>query len=86
MINITNQLLDRYYMNLIRFLIIAAIVWLILRMFRNWQSKNIIAKKKATKDALIKNMVQCSTCGVHLPEQEALKINNKFYCSEEHKI
>ena len=72
-------------MNLIRLLIIAAIVWLTLRIFRNWQNKNIIAKKKSIKDSQIKNMVQCSKCGVHLPEQEALKYNNQFYCCQEHQ-
>lgn len=73
-------------MNLIRLLIIAAIVWLTFRIYRNWQDKNKIAKKNATKDSQIKNMVQCSKCGVHLPEQEALKSNNLYYCCEEHKI
>lgn len=72
-------------MNLIRLLVIAAIVWLTLRIFRNWQNKNIIAKKKTIKDSQIKNMVECSKCGIHLPEQEALKSNNKFYCCEEHQ-
>lgn len=72
-------------MNLIRLLVIAAIIWLILRIFKNWQEKNAISKKNSTKNSQIKNMVQCSKCGVHLPEQEALKSDNQFYCCEEHK-
>lgn len=72
-------------MNLFRLLVIAAIVWLTLRIFRNWQEKNTMAKNKTIKDSQIKNMVQCSKCGIHLPEQEALKSNNQFYCCEEHK-
>ena len=72
-------------MNLFRLLIIAAIVWLVIRIFKNWQEKNLTAKKNTDKDSTIKNMVQCSKCDVHLPEQEAIRSNNKFYCCEEHK-
>lgn len=72
-------------MNLFRLLIIAAIVWLVIRIFKNWQEKNLIAKKNADKNSTIKNIVKCSKCDVHLPEQEAIKKNGKFYCCEEHK-
>jgi len=72
-------------MNLIRLLIIAAIVWLTFRIVKNWQAKNTITKNKARKDSTIGNMVQCVKCGVHIPEQEALNYNGKLYCCEEHK-
>lgn len=72
-------------MNLIRFLVIAAIIWLTIRMVKNWQTKNSIAKNQAAKDSVIKNMVQCAKCGVHIPEQEALKYNGQIFCCEEHQ-
>lgn len=30
------------------------------------------------------NMVQCSTCHVHLPRSEAFLVNDQFYCCQEH--
>jgi len=32
----------------------------------------------------IENMVQCSTCHVHLPRSEAFLVNGNFYCSQAH--
>lgn len=29
-------------------------------------------------------MVQCKHCGVYLPEQEAIRDGERFYCSNEH--
>ena len=29
-------------------------------------------------------MVRCETCGVHLPETEAVRANATYYCSVEH--
>ena len=29
-------------------------------------------------------MVKCKTCGVNLPKNEALKINDEWYCSKKH--
>ena len=72
-------------MNLIRLLVIVAIVWLVYRMYQNWLSSNKIARKQRARQAEIKNMVQCSRCGLHLPENEALRQGGKFYCSEAHK-
>lgn len=30
------------------------------------------------------NMVQCSTCQIHLPRSEAFMVEGKFYCSHAH--
>jgi len=34
--------------------------------------------------ASTENMVQCSTCQVHLPRSEAFLVNGNFYCSQAH--
>lgn len=36
------------------------------------------------KQASPKNMVRCATCGLHVPESEAIMLNHKPYCSKEH--
>jgi len=30
-------------------------------------------------------MVQCATCGLYLPEQEAISHHGKYYCSQPHR-
>ncbi|VAW91762.1 hypothetical protein MNBD_GAMMA23-118 [hydrothermal vent metagenome] len=72
-------------MNLIRLLVIVAIIWLAYRMYQNWLAKKNIAHKQQTNKPDIENMVQCSKCGIHLPEQEALKQGIQFFCCEAHK-
>jgi len=72
-------------MNLFRLLIIAAIIWISYRMFINWKTKQALSNKPKKNNQEIKTMVQCATCGVHLPEQEAIKQSNKFFCCDEHK-
>lgn len=32
----------------------------------------------------IEDMVQCSTCSVHLPRSEAFLVGGHFYCSQAH--
>lgn len=72
-------------MNLIRLLIIVAIIWLAYRMYQNWLTSKASVHKQQKNKPDIENMVQCSTCGVHIPEQEALKQNQQFFCCEAHK-
>lgn len=71
-------------MNLFRVLIIVGIVWIAYRIYQNWKSKNARIAKQQNNSG-IKNMVQCVKCGVHIPEQEAIKSLGKFFCCEEHK-
>lgn len=30
-------------------------------------------------------MVRCEHCGLHIPQHEAIRHKNKFYCSDEHR-
>lgn len=30
-------------------------------------------------------MVRCEVCGLHVPEDEALSVEGRHYCSEEHR-
>ena len=73
-------------MNLFRILVIVAIVWLSYRIYQNWKAKvSASSQQKPKSNSDIKNMVQCAKCGVHIPEHEAVKSSNEFYCCESHK-
>lgn len=42
-------------------------------------------QKRIKKDENTKNkMVKCLHCGLHIPEQEAIKQGDKVFCSLEH--
>jgi len=71
-------------MNLIRLLVIVAIIWLSYRMYLNWKAKQTKNIKQRKNQTTIKNMVQCEKCGVHIPEYEAISSSGKFFCSKEH--
>ena len=41
-------------------------------------------KKQQRRRQLTGKMVQCSHCGMYIPEQEALREGDRCYCSREH--
>ena len=71
-------------MSLIRILILALAIWLIYRMFRNYQLRRQQEKNK--QPPRVANMVACANCGLHLPDSEAIKISNdEYYCCQKHR-
>ena len=69
-------------MTLIRILLIALVAWLLLRMLKNWANKKNLSRKKTPGE--IQTMVPCEHCGLHIPKNEALQSDNRYYCSQEH--
>lgn len=69
-------------MALIRILIIALVVWLLLRMIKNWASRPAGVQKDTRPE--VESMVRCQHCGLHIPKQEAIRSDNYYYCSQEH--
>jgi len=74
-------------MNLIRIIAVALLIWLVLTMIKQFRNKQI--KSDQLKDQSKNHndggaILQCSHCGVHIPEHEALaKADGKVYCSPE---
>ena len=68
-------------MNLIRLLILALAIWI---AFRIWQNYRAAAKKMPPKVKAIPDMVACAVCNMHIPDNEALRNGDKFYCSQQH--
>ncbi|MGB5306863.1 MAG: PP0621 family protein [Gammaproteobacteria bacterium] len=59
-------------------LIAVAIIVMVAR--RLWQKPRAPGKPQIKSG----NMVQCASCGVYLPEGEALQQNDRYYCSQAH--
>lgn len=61
----------------IAFLLIAVLlIWWILRTLRG--------KKVPPSKPKIKNILSCARCGLHIPEDEAIRKDGQIYCSKEH--
>jgi uncharacterized protein len=71
-------------MALIRFIIIALIVYLLIVIFKRWAANKNPPSTKPKDGSTSTSMVQCKTCKLHIPENEALQKNGEYYCSQEH--
>jgi len=56
-------------------------VWLAVYILKRSFNPN---RNNGPDNAEAENMVQCSTCQVHVPRSEAFLVNGKFYCSKAH--
>lgn len=66
---------------LIVVLVIALVVWLLLR-----SKTDKPAARGPSNKALPEAMVQCSHCGIHLPRAEALLDERGAFCTEAHRL
>ncbi|MCW8900676.1 MAG: DUF2500 domain-containing protein [Gammaproteobacteria bacterium] len=70
-------------MSLIRLIVIALIIYLLIQIFKRWAAnKNSSSSSEQHQNSTA--MVQCKTCKLHIPENEALKKDGEFYCSQAH--
>jgi uncharacterized protein len=75
-------------MNLIRLLALAAIFWLLYRLILTLLVKSrrpAAPAKSPPADAAIATVVRCAHCGLHVPQGEALKSGDHYYCCKEHR-
>ena len=73
-------------MRIIQLIAIVIVFWLLIRMLRHWyestKGKSVPSdKQKASIDSVVK----CEECGLHIPEKEAIRDDNLFFCSHEHR-
>ena len=47
-------------------------------------AKNKSAAARATQSGATENMVRCAHCGIHLPQSDAVRIDGRIWCSQEH--
>ena len=84
------NLLTNWANSMWKLIFLGLIVWLAVYILKraiqptgNRQSDDSSANSKANGDS-IENMVQCTTCHVHLPRSEAFLVDGSFYCSKAH--
>ena len=70
-------------MNLLRLIIIALAVWIVIVLIRNARHRKQVSDRRPTDK--VENMVSCAQCGMHLPENEAIRDGERYFCSKEHR-
>ncbi len=70
-------------MMIIRLIILIALVSLLIFAYRKLTGASQ-ADKPSDAD-LPNTMKKCEHCGVHLPQAEACRHNDHYFCSEEHR-
>ena len=72
-----------FYVVIIRILILFAIIFIVLvmirRLFSGSQGKTAKIRDRSS------STVKCAYCQVYILKEEAIKSNNNYYCTLEHK-
>jgi uncharacterized protein len=71
-------------MGLIRLLIWIFIIWLAIHFIKRWLNAPS-KKRQPPKAKRIETFVACHKCGLHIPQQEAIESQGRYYCSEAHR-
>jgi uncharacterized protein len=66
-----------------RLVLLLVIIAVVILVYRSLKSARRAPPKRPK--ALPKQMLRCDYCGLHVPEEEALRVGGRNYCSEEHK-
>ena len=74
-------------MGLIRLIIFALVIWMLWRVVKNFQTSQSKKDNKENTRGEIEqsNMVLCQFCSVHVPEQDAVRHEKQWFCSDRHK-
>lgn len=73
-------------MGLFRVILLGVIVWLVYGFYKRFRQNALEHQKDRIQEKEQEKVVQCRTCGVYVPEQEAVKVGDVTYCSEEHRL
>lgn len=69
---------------MLKTLLLIAIVFLVLALFRAYQ-RSLNKPPAPAREQTIEDMVKCVHCGVNLPRSEAIYSGGEFFCTPEHQ-
>ncbi|MCG7601904.1 hypothetical protein MHM84_19345 [Halomonas sp. McH1-25] len=72
---------------IIRLVIFVVLFWAGLKLYRMYREWKLSQDEETHRQQQLDNgrMVRCSFCRVHLPEDEALSQEGRWFCSREHR-
>lgn len=69
----------------ILFLIIALwVAWVLYRRYLQYKNHTHTKQGSSSENTDIKTVKRCEVCGTHVLESDAIKSNNRYYCSKAH--
>lgn len=72
-------------MNLFRVIAILVIVWLVVYIVKRTLGQRQPKESLGRQQRRSEKVVRCARCGVHVPESEAVREGDRFYCSPAHR-
>lgn len=66
---------------ILRLLLLGLVGWLAYKLVKRYLTNNAAS---SAPEAPPGDMVQCAHCGVHIPKQEAIAYQGRFYCCQAH--
>ncbi|SFV65937.1 hypothetical protein MNB_SUP05-5-585 [hydrothermal vent metagenome] len=64
-------------MGIFKLVLVAVVLWLVYRLFKTFKSTD--TKKNTSK---INKIIACCECDLHIPVNQAVFSNNKYYCQQ----
>ena len=71
-------------MTLIRLLAFIVVAWYAWRLVSRWLAQQERRKDNASQPRVSGRVVKCGYCDVHLPESDAVRQDDAWFCSRQH--
>lgn len=71
-------------MSLLRPIFLLIVAWLVWFMFRRWKRDKETTFTHTPSISPPVHMVRCTHCGIHLPQRDALKKDDHWFCGRPH--
>ncbi len=68
---------------LLRLIVIAIAIWLLVRVGR--KLLNPPPPPPQPSKQTFEQVVKCAHCGLHIPQNQAINEDNRWYCSPQHR-
>jgi uncharacterized protein len=72
-------------MNLFRLIGLALLVWIAWFMLKNYLAKRRQSQAGVVAKRIQGKIVKCRTCEVHLPEADAVRDGDDWFCGQRHR-
>jgi uncharacterized protein len=70
-------------MNLLRLILLFALLWLALRVLRAWRRSKAVTS--GDSEAQVTEMLKCEHCGIYFAAGSSVRYRGHVYCSDAHR-
>jgi uncharacterized protein len=67
-----------------RLFLILAIILLAVLLWRSLYNK--VEKRTTSRKFAARDMIRCDYCGLHVPDDQIVRLDGRHYCSKEHML